>query len=187
MGYIKTTLPLPPSNSHTLSLSKMEDDQRELQLLPTPHSRASPWPSDSMRYRSDNIQFPLENAGPSLDLQLSISLRPIQPPEDHCMLSESFGRRESNSENGQVEALKWQAADQIRIATMEKAYAERVREMTKREMELAQSEFSRARHIWERAREEVERVENMKERATRRIDSTCMEITCQACRQKFRH
>lgn len=151
----------------------MEDDQRELQLLPTPphtratsYSRAFPWPSDSMRYRSDS-------AGPSLDLQLSISLRPIQPP--------------TTDNNGRVESLKWQAADQIRIATMEKAYAERVREMTKREMELAQSEFSRARHMWERAREEVERVEKMKERATRRIDSTCMEITCQACRQKFRH
>ncbi|KVI06214.1 protein SHOOT GRAVITROPISM 5-like [Cynara cardunculus var. scolymus] len=173
----------------------MEDDQRELQLLPTPphnraaYSRASPWRSDSMRYRSDNIQFPLESTtAPSLDLQLSISLRPIQQPtSDHCMLVESFGCRDSKSDNGRVEALKWQAADQIRIATMEKAYAERVREMTKREMELAQSEFSRARHMWERAREEVERVEKMKERATRRIDSTCMEITCQACRQKFRH
>ncbi|KAI3765988.1 hypothetical protein L2E82_16035 [Cichorium intybus] len=172
----------------------MEDDQRELQLLPTPphtrgpYSRQKPWTSDSMRYRSDNIQFSnLESAAPSLDLQLSISLRPIQPPADHCMLGDSFDRRDSKNENGRVEAMKWQAADQIRIASMEKAYAERVREMTKREMELAQSEFSRARHMWERAREEVERVEKMKERATRRIDSTCMEITCQACRQKFRH
>ncbi|KAL4584773.1 hypothetical protein LXL04_009383 [Taraxacum kok-saghyz] len=174
----------------------MEDDQRELQLLPTPphtrgpYSRPTPWKSDSMRYRSDNnIQYnPLEStAGPSLDLQLSISLRPIKPPADHCMLGDGFDRRDSKSENGRLEAMKWQAADQIRIASMEKAYAERVREMTKREMELAQSEFSRARHMWERAREEVERVEKMKERATRRIDSTCMEITCQACRQKFRH
>ncbi|KAK9054591.1 hypothetical protein SSX86_025670 [Deinandra increscens subsp. villosa] len=163
----------------------MEDDQRELQLLPTPpppyaggrYSRASPWPSESMRYRSDNIQYPLETAStPSLDLQLSISLRPIQPsPVDHqYMLSDSFGFVESET-------------DESRRAAMEKAYAERVREMTKREMELAQSEFSRARHMWERAREEVERVEKMKERATRRIDSSCMEITCQACRQKFRH
>ncbi|KAI3671436.1 hypothetical protein L1987_87174 [Smallanthus sonchifolius] len=162
----------------------MEDDRRELQLLPTPphtrgpYSHASPWPSDSMIYRSENIQFPL-SASPSLDLQLSISLRPIQPPADHY--------RDSKTENGRVEALKWQAADLVRIATMEKAYAERVKEMTKREMELAQSEFSRARHMWERAREEVERVEKMKERATRRIDSSCLEITCQACRQKFRH
>ncbi|XP_076882262.1 uncharacterized protein LOC143530678 [Bidens hawaiensis] len=126
------------------------------------------------------MEFPLETAGPSLDLQLSISLRPIQPQADQSC-------REGKGQNGQIEVLKWQTADQIRIATMEKAYAERVREMTKREMELAQSEFSRARHMWERAREEVERVEKMKERATRRINSNCLEITCQACRQKFRH
>lgn len=164
----------------------MEDDQRELELLPTPpHTRSpytSPWQSqsDSIRFRSDNIQ----NNSPSLDLQLSISLRPVHPPENQFTLSES------KTDSGRIEAMKWQAADQIRIATMEKAYAERVREMTKREMELAQSEFSRARHIWERAREEVERVEKMKERATRRIsndNSSCLEITCQACRQKFRH
>lgn len=69
---------------------------------------------------------------------------------------------------------------------MEKAYAERVRELTRREMEIAQSEFARAHAMWERAREEVDKAEKMKERATRRIDSTCMEITCLSCRQKFR-
>ncbi|KAK1422392.1 hypothetical protein QVD17_25481 [Tagetes erecta] len=147
----------------------MEDDdqQLELQLLPTP------WrPSDSIRYRSDRIQFPLETATPSLDLQLSVS--------------NSFDFRSSKPENERVEAMKWQAADEFQIAMMEKAYAERVREMTKKEMELAQSEFSRARLMWERAREEVARVEMMKEHAIRRIgNSTCMEITCQACRQTF--
>ncbi|KAI3500858.1 hypothetical protein L1887_36684 [Cichorium endivia] len=73
------------------------------------------------------------------------------------MLGDSFDRRDSKNENGRVEAMKWQATDQIRIASMEKTYMERVREMTKREMELPQSEFSRAQHMWERAREEVER------------------------------
>ncbi|KAK6123712.1 hypothetical protein DH2020_042547 [Rehmannia glutinosa] len=105
--------------------------------------------------------WPLDHFdGPSLDLQLSIN--------SSC-----------------VEALKWQAAEQIRLAAMEKAYAERVRELTRREMELAQNEFARARNMWERAREEVERAEKMKERATIKIDSTCMEITCQSCRQNF--
>ncbi|KAJ6970769.1 hypothetical protein NC653_035141 [Populus alba x Populus x berolinensis] len=85
-----------------------------------------------------------------------------------------------------VEALKWQAAEQIKLAAIEKAYAERVRDLTRREMELAQSEFARARHMWQRAREEVEKAERMKEKATRQIDSTCMEITCQSCRQRFK-
>jgi RNase P subunit RPR2 len=82
--------------------------------------------------------------------------------------------------------LKWQAAEQIKLAAIEKAYAERVRELTRREMELAQSEFAKARHMWQRAREEVEKAESMKEKATRKIDSTCMEITCQSCRQRLK-
>ncbi|KAH7578578.1 hypothetical protein JRO89_XS01G0401100 [Xanthoceras sorbifolium] len=121
--------------------------------------------------------------GPSLDLQLSISVRPIHQPfaGQICELDDV-----NKSDSGCVDALKWQAAEQIRLAAIEKAYAERVRELTRREMELAQSEFARARHMWERAREEVEKAEKMKERATKKIDSTCMEITCQSCRQRFR-
>ncbi|XP_038878928.1 protein indeterminate-domain 16 [Benincasa hispida] len=166
----------------------MEDeDQKELQLLPTPHSIASSSshmssrPSDSsLRFRSDAF----EAAGPgSVDLQLSISLRPIRPAAECLFKYEEVMKPEAAS---CVEALKWQAAEQIRLAAMEKAYAERVRELTKREIELAQTEFARARQMWERAREEVEKAERMKERATRQMDSTCMEITCQSCRQRFR-
>ncbi|GFP82450.1 hypothetical protein PHJA_000388000 [Phtheirospermum japonicum] len=112
---------------------------------PPPALSSHPWP-----------QFD----GPSLDLQLSISV------------------------NGAVETLKWQAAEQIRLAAMERAYAERLMEMTRREMELAQSEFVRARNLWERAREEVGKAERIKERAFR--DSMCMEITCFCCNHKFR-
>ncbi|XP_004138047.1 protein indeterminate-domain 16 [Cucumis sativus] len=173
----------------------MEDeDQKELQLLPTPHSIASsstshissrPSDSSSLRFRSD----PLFEAGSggSVDLQLSISLRPIRPVTAggaECLFKyEEVMKPEAAS---CVDALKWQAAEQIRLAAMEKAYAERVRELTKREIELAQTEFARARQMWERAREEVEKAERMKERATRQMDSTCMEITCQSCRQRFR-
>ncbi|KVH99004.1 protein SHOOT GRAVITROPISM 5-like [Cynara cardunculus var. scolymus] len=143
----------------------MEDRRKELQLLPLPPSSYSPWPtaSDLFTFRSSDdvvVQCPLDP--PSLDLQLSISLRPMKPPPP---------------------TVKWRTSDQI--AAMEKAYVERVMEMTRREMEMAQSEFARARHTWERAREEVERVEKMKERATRQLGS-CLEITCQGCRKKFK-
>ncbi|KAA8542115.1 hypothetical protein F0562_023266 [Nyssa sinensis] len=154
----------------------MEEDQKELQLLPTPQStpsssRMPSWPSEpSSKFRS-NVSDPFE--GPSLDLQLSISLRPIRPPSD-CVLMRPIcdypdGKPESA---GCIEALKWQTAEQIRLAAIEKAYAERVKELTRREMELAQSEFARARQLWERAREEVEKAERMKESATRQVDST---------------
>ncbi|XAR50333.1 hypothetical protein NMG60_11004625 [Bertholletia excelsa] len=153
----------------------MDEDQRELQLLPATasSSRAPPWPAEtSSKFRPPAPAVPYDS--PSLDLQLSISVRPI--------------KTSSSTEHGggRVEALRWQAAEQVRLAAMEKAYAERVRELSRREMELAQSEFARARQMWERAREEVEKAERMKERATRQGDSTCMEITCQSCRQKFR-
>ncbi|XP_059655149.1 protein indeterminate-domain 16 [Cornus florida] len=168
----------------------MEEAHKELQLLPTSHStpsssRIPSWPSDSsLRFRSST------GSEPSLDLQLSISLRPIRPPSSDCVIVRpnicDYTSGTVRPDMGCVEALKWQAAEQIRLAAMEKAYAESVRELTKREMEMAQSEFARARHLWERARDEVEKVERMKERATRQVDSTCMEITCQSCRQTFR-
>ncbi|KAF5460061.1 hypothetical protein F2P56_019959 [Juglans regia] len=182
----------------------MEDheDQKELQLLPSPNSlpsssRMSSRSSDSsasLRYRSAVPDHHSSFEVPALDLQLSISLRPIQPPSD-CVLAgpicASLYDDVMPETAGCVEALKWQAAEQIRLAAIEKAHAERVREMTRREMELAQSEFARARHMWERAREEVEKAERMKERAMRQIadsttTATCMEITCQSCRQRFR-
>ncbi|XWS60265.1 hypothetical protein CRYUN_Cryun07bG0021600 [Craigia yunnanensis] len=169
-----------------------EEDQKELQLLPTQlsiasssqmSSRASD--SSSLRYRSMAAASD-QYEGPSLDLQLSISLRPIQQPSNCVIAGPICDFGDVKADTSCVESLKWQAAEQIRLAAIEKAYAERVRELTKREMEMAQSEFSRARHMWQRAREEVEKAERMKERATRQTDSTCMEITCQSCRQRFR-
>ncbi|EYU23124.1 hypothetical protein MIMGU_mgv1a020776mg [Erythranthe guttata] len=155
-----------------------------------PHSHTAPSPSSLS-------QPPTSFDGPSLDLQLSISVGPLKPPPPHQerVLVRKVRRNNNNkmdysSGGGSgVEYLKWQAAEQIRLAAMEKAYAERVREMTRREMEIAQSEFARAHNMWERAREEVERAERMKERATTstlKIDSSCMEITCLSCSQNFR-
>ncbi|KAL1541821.1 zinc finger protein SHOOT GRAVITROPISM 5-like [Salvia divinorum] len=107
---------------------------------------------------------------PPLDLQLSISLN---SPERAVV-------RKITVESSCVEALRWQAAEQIRLATTEKAYAERVRELTRREMEMAQSEFARARAMWEMAREEVQRAERIKER----MDS--ISATCHSCRNQQR-
>ncbi|XP_073269052.1 uncharacterized protein [Primulina huaijiensis] len=175
--------------------SSMEEEHQEMQLFSTiPHHAAASssypppsWgPTDSYRSLIDHFE------SPSLDLKLSISVSPVlKPPSDNNGVLLRSKVRESYNDHMKidsscVEALKWQAAEQIRLASMEKSYAERLRELTRREMELAQAEFARARNIWERTREEVERVEKMKDRATRKIDSTCMEITCQSCRIKFR-
>nr|XP_010905176.1 protein indeterminate-domain 16-like [Elaeis guineensis] len=148
-----------------------EDDVRELQLL-------IPAPS-SARVPGEASRFPAStnpSDQPPLDLNLSMCVGPRRPPSNE--------EARSNMRNAQ--ALKQQSAEQIRLAAVDKAYAERVRELTRRELELAEKEFARARLVWERAREEVEKVERMKEMATRGFNSTCMEITCQACRQRFR-
>ncbi|KAL9247522.1 hypothetical protein vseg_020948 [Gypsophila vaccaria] len=165
-------------------MEKELDHQKELQLLPPPPPLPPPSPSSSSsraipwlhrhRHRHHHrgpSKPPMQGVDPSLDLQLSISLDPtsndnVEPPSNFAC----------------VEALKWQAAEQIRLAAIEKAYAERVRELTRREIELAQTEFARARAIWDKARDEVSRAERLRDTA-----SSCMgEITCHSCRQRFR-
>ncbi|XP_074557084.1 uncharacterized protein LOC141813088 [Curcuma longa] len=107
---------------------------------------------------------------PLLNLDLSISTSSLRPS--------------SNEESTRCELKRRQSEEQVRVVTLENAYAERVREMTRRELELAEKDFARSRLIWERAREEMEKVERMKEIATR-VNSSCLEITCHNCHQRF--
>ncbi|EOA24855.1 hypothetical protein CARUB_v10018145mg [Capsella rubella] len=158
-----------------------QDHHKELQLLPSTESpvrkhRPTVISTDHHHHHHHHNH---NNRSSSmihhdLDLKLSISLSSITTAA------------EEHPSGGGVEALKWQAAEQIRLAAIEKAYAERVRELTRREMEMAQSEFARARVMWQKAREEVERAERLKERSMTKIDTACLEITCHSCRQRFR-
>ena len=50
-------------------------------------------------------------------------------------------------------------AEQVRLAAAEKAYAQQVRELTRKEMEMAEKEFGRARHLWERIKIGVKKTE----------------------------
>ncbi|KAK8933196.1 hypothetical protein KSP39_PZI015620 [Platanthera zijinensis] len=138
-----------------------EADKRELQLL-----------SNEPEITAKDRAF-----RPQLDLSLSMSsaLPPTANP----------GKEDDGSAKS-VQARKQQVTEQARPAALETAYANQMRELARRELEMAKSEFTRARLIWERAREEVERVERMKMIATRRISSTCIEITCRNCRRHFR-
>lgn len=155
---------LPPSSKYC---SKMEDDQaEELQLIPSPSS-----PTQVSCKTFQHSATPTE-----LDLSLSMSVGQSQP---------SPGSDAAESNMRSIQELKRHAAEQIRLAAVEKAYVERVRELTRRELELAEKEFTRARMIWERARDDMEKVERMKVASSRRISSACIEITCQACRQRF--
>ncbi|RWV94171.1 hypothetical protein GW17_00043316 [Ensete ventricosum] len=146
-----------------------EDDQRELRLL---LSSSTPPPSQAPKSSpgTDTSDHPL------LDLNLSMSVGTQQPS----------ATEESHTYSRSLQLLKLQTAEQIRLAAVENAYAEQIRELTRTELELAEQEFAHARLVWERAREEVKKSERMKEIATRRINSACLEITCCSCHQRFR-
>ncbi|KAL9688259.1 hypothetical protein QQ045_032678 [Rhodiola kirilowii] len=122
----------------------------------------------------------------SLDLQLSICLRGQTTTTTGRAPAKGKFKYTTRGRQGGGNT-KADGTEQIRLAAMEKAYAERVRELARKEMELAHNELSRASHVWERAREEVGRAEMLKEQATRSVvaEGTCIEITCHCCRQRF--
>lgn len=148
-----------------------EGERRELQLL---FNVAICTDDATATYRS-LLTTREQPDQPQLDLSLSMS---IIPPQQNAN-----NKIDSNLKS--VRVPKQHVAEQVRLAAMERAYAARVREVARSELEQAEKEFARARMIWKRAREEVEKVESMKMIATRRISSTCIEINCQSCRQQF--
>ncbi|KAL0464105.1 UNVERIFIED_CONTAM: hypothetical protein Slati_0298100 [Sesamum latifolium] len=89
---------------------------QEMQLFshapPSSSSQPPPWPTSAGPYDSSIDHL-------SLDLRLSISVTPIKPPSERSLLRKV---RDRNT----ADALKWEAAEQIRLAAIEKAYAERV-------------------------------------------------------------
>lgn len=155
--------------------------QKELQLLPAPHNITTTSSSDQyslLKLRSTTITT--DDGPPCLDLQLSTNLIPIITHHQEKVVVEGS----TNSSGTSIETLKWQAAEQIWLAAIEKAYAERMRELSRREMELAQNEFSHATILREKAKEELDQAQKLKERST--STTTTMEITCHSCSQKFR-
>ncbi|CAM8923562.1 hypothetical protein QQ045_021891 [Rhodiola kirilowii] len=155
----------------------------ELQLMPSSGHQIPFYGTSDHKSR-----LSLDPPAVSLDLQLSISLRPLRGPTETKMPSSKGNKfKFSRGGNRSAEEVKWEAAEQIRLAAMEKAYAERVRELARKEIELAHNELAHASHVRERAREEVERAERLKEQAARAgvAEGTCMGITCQCCRQRF--
>ena len=166
--------------------------ERELQLLLLPTTT----PLDAAFHAPPPPASPSDH--PQLDLSLSISIGsppapqpPPPPPPPLAAAAADQIKKVAAGAAADVQALKRQTAEQARMASAERAYAERVMELARRELELAEREFARARAIWERAREEVERVERMKQIAARRLvgsaasSAAALEITCHACMQRF--
>ncbi|KAI0492816.1 hypothetical protein KFK09_027092 [Dendrobium nobile] len=155
--------------------SSMEGSkQRELQLL-LPTATLTHEPPGEFKPLVMTMEHS-DSTEPTLDLSLSMSVVPpwMTP-----------GNLEAGSSLRSLQVLKQHVAEQVRLAKLERAYAEHMKELTRRELELAEKDFTRARLVWERAKEELEKVEKMKMVATRRLSTTCIELTCQACHQHF--
>lgn len=150
--------------------SSMEQRQ-ELQLMPS-----------KQQGTSETSEFPQPYSKPADEkssprLQLSIGLG-----------SEITEKKLEENEIRINEEIEQQKQLAMRLACDEMAYAEHVRRVAKRQLELADIELERAKKIREQAHAELDKARFLKEKATREISEaaiTPLEITCRSCQRQF--
>lgn len=176
----RNTKNISNSNSKPSSLISQQQQQQqhdqeqqhvlELQLLPS-----SSETHHSLQLSEDNY---------ATHLKLSIG---------SCEGDESNDKVNSSNNNNagaeqpsfDVSRLKEFANEELKLAMAEKAYAEEARREAKRHIEIAELEFANAKRIRQQAHDELEKAQLLKEQASKRISSTMLQITCQACKQQF--
>ncbi|KAJ0683187.1 putative chromatin regulator PHD family [Helianthus annuus] len=75
--------------------------------------------------------------------------------------------------------------EKMKMAMVEKEFAEEARQQAKRQIEIAEIEFAKAKQIRKQAQAELERAKMLREQATKKVSSTISEITCHSCKQRF--
>lgn len=125
-----------------------------------------------------------------LELQLLPSSSPLHnSPDDNfsTRLKLSIGSSpcDEKTELAQNNNNKPSSEELVKLAMAEKAYAEEARREAKRQIEIAEMEFANAKRIRQQAQAELEKAQLLREQATKRISSTILQITCQACKQQF--
>ncbi|CAL5339098.1 zinc finger protein SHOOT GRAVITROPISM 5-like [Camellia sinensis] len=158
------------------SSSNTDDQQHnlELQLL-----------SSSSNAYASALQICDENHATNLKL----SIGSCSQGEQNCTnldAGRSY-RPERNATETRLEAsrLKEEADEKLKLAMFEKAYAEEARIQAKKQIEMAELEFANAKRIRQQAQAELERAQLLKEKATKKISSTILLITCHSCKQQF--
>ncbi|KAM7267037.1 hypothetical protein ACFE04_009203 [Oxalis oulophora] len=81
--------------------------------------------------------------------------------------------------------MKEEAREQLKLAMVEKSYAEEARNQAKRQIELAEQEFANAKKIRQQAQAELDKAHALKEHAVKQINSAILEVTCRSCKQQF--
>ncbi|KAK4766997.1 hypothetical protein SAY86_014748 [Trapa natans] len=117
----------------------------------------------------------------STQLQLSIGSSDHvgrSSPRDH-----NQGKKNATPSTSRI---KDQAQDQLRLASAEKAFAEDARQQARKQIELVEQEFANAKRIRQQAQGELDRAMVLKDQATKQVNATILQITCQACKHRFR-
>ncbi|KAJ9152988.1 hypothetical protein P3X46_026485 [Hevea brasiliensis] len=158
------------SDRNDASTSSRQEHNLELQLLPSSTTRLS--------------QNPDESYPTNLKLSIGSSSRGEKNESNQTSLDTI---REKSGGDPTLEAAKLKefANEQLRLAMAEKAYAEEARQQAKRQLDMAELEFANAKRIRQQAQAELEKAQVLREQATKKISSTIMQITCQACKQQF--
>ncbi|ERN11050.1 protein indeterminate-domain 16 [Amborella trichopoda] len=154
----------------------------ELQLLPSPNNQIQRTPQRNQDQKAASA--PTTNSNPNFieseatRLQLSIgntgNFTSIRNSSD-CESTQFAGNTISDRNS----------SDFLRLAMEERRQAEQARQEAKREMELAEREFANAKRIRQQAQAELDKAQILKDQATKHINSTILQITCQACKNHF--
>ncbi|XP_043723016.1 zinc finger protein SHOOT GRAVITROPISM 5-like [Telopea speciosissima] len=175
-------------NNPSSTMTKDQHHNLELHLLPS---------SNPLSNTIDSSVLPNSDENQVTQLQLSIgSCDNGEKNEANQTISSSknAGRSSPCRDKNAVEkepaglmalTMKEQAREQLRLAITEKAFAEEARLQAKRQIEVAEQEFANAKRIRQQAQAELDKAQILKEQATKQINSTILQITCQACKQQF--
>lgn len=169
----------------TSSLSPSSDE-----TIPT---NAAPWksptlPKPTIKHNLElqlstrstiNSQDHIYRENPPIHLQLSIGSSDNSEKNEY-QNSTKFSQIGDVNKNAAFVAskLREEAREELRLA-------EEGRRHAKRQIEMAEFEFSNAKRVRQQAQSELQKALSLKAHATKQFNSTLLQITCHACKERF--
>jgi len=188
----------PSSQTFSKNKKLLLHPNLELQLSTTNNANMF-LTTDTPSIRSVGTVEAIQKVNRSTQLHLSIGSSEMshEKNESNNIRNSNSSPKESSNSNEKVQStttnhmglsrVQEQAKEQLRIAMAEKAYAEEARKQAKKQIEMAEQEFNNAKRIRQQAQSELDKAYGMKQHAIKQINSTMLQITCQACKQQFQH
>jgi hypothetical protein len=168
----------------------------ELQLSTTNNTNTT-LTTDTPSIRSVGTVEAIQKVNRSTQLHLSIGSSEMshEKNESNNIRNSNSSPKESSNSNEKVQStnnmallrVQEQATEQLKVAMAEKAYAEEARKQARKQIEMAEQEFNNAKRIRQQAQSELDKAYGLKQHAIKQINSTMLQITCQACKQQFQH